>query len=307
MTSILLSIFDAIAQGSLWGIMAIGIFITFRVLDQADMTVDGSFAFGGAISAVFITRFGVNPFVALLISFLGGMLAGLVTGVLHTKLKIPAILAGILTMLALYSVNIRIMASPNISLGNDKTVVTIIQNIIDTKRNVIYLILGVAFGAALIALLYWFFGTEIGSVIRATGDNENMVRAQGFDTDYAKIISFMFANAIVAVSGGLVAQTQSYADVNMGIGAIAIGLASIIIGELFVSDGSSFFKRLAFVIVGSVLYRIVISVVLQLGLKTDDLKLLTSITIILALTLLQLKREYSARTKKGVVKNFNAN
>lgn len=299
--------FDAVAQGSLWGIMAIGVFITFRILDQADMTVDGSFAFGGAISAVVISKFNINPFVALLVSFLGGMLAGFVTGLMHTKLKVPTILAGILTMLALYSINIRIMGSPNISLGNNTTVVTIIQNIINAKRNTIYLILGVIFGIALIAFLYWFFGTEVGSVIRATGNNENMVRAQGFNTDHAKIISFMFANAIVALSGGLVAQTQSYADVNMGIGALAIGLASIIIGELFVSSESSFLKRLSFVIIGSVAYRLVISVVLQLGLKTDDLKLLTSITIVIALVIMNFQKQVGSKSKKGVGKNFKAN
>lgn len=306
MKSILLSMFDAVAQGSLWGIMAVGIFITFRILDEADMTVDGSFAFGSAISAVVITKFAMNPFLALFISFIGGMLAGLITGILHTKLKIPTILAGILTMLALYSINIRIMGRPNTSMGNSETVVTVIQNIINTNQNVIYLILGIIFGGAIIGILYWFFGTEIGSIIRATGNNENMVRAQGFDTDYAKIISFMFANGIVALSGGLVAQTQSYADVNIGIGALAVGLASIIIGELFVKSDSSFFTRLSFVIIGSVIYRLVISIVLQLGLKTDDLKLLTSITIILAIVGMRFKEKLSFNNKKGVSKNFKA-
>ena len=305
MTSILLAMQGAVSQGILWSVMALGVFITFKVLDCADMTVDGSFALGGAVSAVMILK-GVDPFLSLFIAVAAGMIAGTVTAVLNTKLQIPILLAGILTQLALYSVNIRVMGQPNTPLNGVSTIVTILRDITSMQKSIITLILGIVIAAALVFILYWFFGTELGSAIRATGNNEYMVRALGVNTDMMKIIGLFLGNGLVALSGAMVGQSQGYADVQMGQGAIVIGLASIIIGEVIFDFLVSAFKfklsfahKLLSVIIGSILYRLIIAIVLQLGMKSTDLKLLTATIVAAALALPVLKSKLpSSKNKK---------
>ena len=278
-------------QGILWSIMTLGVYITFKILNFADMTVDGSFATGGAVTAVLVAH-GVNPFLALLMAAAVGMICGFITGILHTKLDIPAILAGILTMIALYSVNIRIMGQPNIPLLGVSTIITQVSSLLPfISTNIITMIIGVIFAVAVIALLYWFFGTEIGSAIRATGNNEYMVRALGVNTDKTKILGLLLSNGLIALSGAMVAQSQGYADVQMGQGTIMIGLASIIIGEVLLGSRFSFAYKLFSVVVGSILYRVIIALVLWFGLKSTDLKLFTSIVVIIALAVPVIKRK----------------
>src|SRR5574344_2169550 len=229
--SILLAMQGAVSQGVLWGIMTLGVYLTFRILNIADMTCDGSFALGGSTCAVLIVH-GCDPLLALVVSFLVGMIAGLATGLLHTKLHIHEILAGILSMIALYSINIRIMGKANTPLLGASTVMSWLHNALHFSPNNASLLTGTVFSVIIVLLMYWFFGTEIGSAIRATGNNEHMVRALGVDTDNMKILGLMISNGLVALSGALVAQSQGYADVGMGTGTIVIGLASIIIGEV---------------------------------------------------------------------------
>ncbi|MEG0018535.1 MAG: ABC transporter permease, partial [Hydrogenoanaerobacterium sp.] len=258
----------AASQGVLWGIMTLGVYITYKVLDYADLTVDGSFATGGAVTAVLIIN-GMNPTLSLFFVLVAGFGAGLITGVLHTKLQIPAILSGILSQLALYSINIMIMSKANTPLLGVETVVTQAKKIVPMlSDNTITLMLGTVAAAVIIAVLYWLFGTELGCCVRATGNNEYMVRALGGNTDAMKILGLMLSNALVALSGALVAQTQGYADVGMGIGAIVIGLASVIIGEVLMGKRFSFAYKLVSVVIGSVVYRVIIAVVLQLGMKS---------------------------------------
>ena len=269
--AILFAIEGAVSQGVLWGIMTLGVYLTFRILDIADLTVDGSFATGGAISAVLLVA-GWNPYLTLLISFFVGMITGLVTGFMNTKLKIHVLLASILTQIALYSVNIRIMGKANIPLLGVETCMSKLTKILpDCTVTTTSLIIGVVFAAIVIAIMYWFFGTELGSAIRATGNNEKMVRALGVNTDTMKILGLALSNGLVALSGALVAQSQGYADVQMGVGTIVIGLASIIIGEVI------FGKRFG-------MWWTLIAVVLQLGLKSTDLKLLTALIVAISLS-----------------------
>ena len=286
--AILLAIQGATAQGVLWGIMTLGVLLTFRILNIADMTVDGSFAAGGAVTAILITH-GMSPLVSLFFVFVVGMITGLVTGLLHTKLNIPVILAGILSMIALYSVNIRIMGKANTSLIGMTTIMNYLQEKFALSPNVSSLAVGLVFCLLIVLIFYWFFGTELGSAIRATGNNENMVRALGVDTDTMKILGLMIANGMVALSGALVAQSQGYADVGMGTGTIVIGLASIIIGEVVRGRKTSFISYLVCVILGSVVYRIIIAIVLQLGLKSTDLKLFTAVIVAASLSVPVLK------------------
>lgn len=281
---ILLAMQGATAQGVLWGVMTLGLYITYKVLDFADLTVDGSFALGGAVSATLIVS-GYSPLLSLLIAFIAGGIAGGFTGLFHTKLKIPGILASILTMIALYSINIRVMGKANISLLGEPTVMVQLSNLLKTDTTLTSLITGIIFSILIIITMYWFFGTEIGCAIRATGNNERMVRAQGVNTDNMKIIGLVFSNGLVALSGALVAQSQGYADVGMGTGTIVIGLASIIIGEVIFGKRFSFWYILMSVVFGSIIYRIIIAVVLQLGLKSTDLKLLTAIIVAFALSI----------------------
>ena len=281
---IFLAIQGAASQGIIWGIMTLGVYITFKVLDFPDLTVDGSFALGGAVSAILISN-GMNPFITLIFSFLAGSLAGLATGILNTKLQIPGILAGILSMIALYSINIRVMGGrPNIPLLGMATSLTIIQNILSLSKVLSDLLVGFVFSFFIVLIMYWFFGTEMGCAIRATGNNEKMIRALGVDTNITKTIGLMISNALVSLSGALVTQSQGYADVGMGNGTIVVGLASVIIGEVIFGNRFNFLYKLSSIVMGSIIYRIIIAIVLQLGLKATDLKLLTAIIVAIALS-----------------------
>lgn len=294
LSSFLLAIQGAMSEGLLWGIMALGVFITFRILDFPDMTVDGSFALGGSVSAVLISN-GWNPFLTIVAATLAGMAAGSITGLLHTKLKIPGILSGILLMLALYSINLRVMSGPNLTLLNADTVITILMRYIPLQQQWVVMILGLVFIVVVIAVLYWFFGTELGCSLRATGDNEFMVRALGEDTDKMKILGLVIANGLVALSGSLVGQSNGYADVSMGIGAIVMGLASIVIGEVVMGHRFNFAYKLLAIVIGSVLYRVIIAVVLQLGLEAGDLKLITAIIVAIALSVPVINKKIRGR------------
>lgn len=276
----------AVTQGMLWGIMAIGVYITYRILDVADLTVDGTLATGGAV-CVILMRGGCNPWLALMCAFLAGMLAGLATGLLHTRCGIPAILSGILTQLALYSVNLRIMGGKsNQPISVDKYSLLVSQRYVQeiSLRNP--LIPVVIMLLVLIAVLYWFFGTEYGSALRATGANPRMASAQGIDTRVAVTVGLMLSNGLVALSGALIAQYQGAVDVNMGRGAIVIGLAAVIIGQVLLGKiVHNFALKLATVVVGAVVYYMVLQLVLQMGLNTNDLKLLTALIVALFLSI----------------------
>ena len=289
----------AISQGMIWGLMAIGVYITYRILDVSDLTVDGSIATGGAVAAMMIIN-GFSVWTALLAAFVVGMLCGFVTGMLHTSFGIPAILSGILTQLALYSVNLRILGNKaNVALSVNK------YKLLVSSRNARVLALNnpililAVFTVCFIALLYWFFGTELGCSLRATGSNRNMSRAQGINTDTNIVLSLMLANGIVALAGGLLAQFQGFADVSMGRGAIVIGLAAVIIGEVvfgkvFLNFG---FKLLA-VSIGAIMYYIVIQIVLWLGLNTNDLKLLTALVVAVFLATPHWRAKLMAKKKQ---------
>ena len=268
------------AQGLIWGLMAIGVYITFRILDVADLTVDGSLATGGAV-AVMLIRAGLNAWAALLCAFLAGMLAGFVTGLFHTKCGIPAILAGILTQLSLYSINLRIMGGKsNQTVSVDKYDLLASQRYVRELGLNNPLPLTLLILAVVIGLLYWFFGTEKGCSIRATGANPSMARAQGINTNANIVLGLALSNGLVAFSGGLLAQYQGSADVNMGRGAIVIGLAAVIIGEvLFGKLFRNFALRMLSVGIGAIIYYIVLQVVLQLGLNTNDLKLISALIV----------------------------
>lgn len=272
-----------VAQGLLWAVMALGVYVTFRVLDIADLTVEGSFPLGAAVAASMMTE-GYGPVPSFAAAAVFGMLAGVATGLLHTKMKIPALLAGILTMIALYSVNLRVMGKANLSLLGTDTTFTIVRSLLGLNTAQTTLIVGLAVTAAICVLLYWFFGTEIGAAIRATGFNQQMIRAQGVNTDVTIILGLLLSNALVAVSGALVAQSNGFADVGMGTGTIVIGLASVIIGEVLFGT-RSFRNCLISVVLGSVVYRIVIALVLHMGMPPNDLKLFTSILVAFALAM----------------------
>ncbi len=265
----------AVAQGIIWGIMAIGVYLTFRILDVADLTVDGSMATGGATMVVCMMN-GMNAGAAMLIAFAAGCAAGLVTGVFHTKFGIPAILSGILTQLILYSVNLRIMSqSANLPLSVDK------YHLLLSLRNLpMAILVGGIFAVVLIALLYWFFGTEMGHSLRATGCNQRMAKANGINTDTNKIIGLVLSNGIVALSGALLSQYQGFADINMGRGAIVIGLAAVIIGEVLLGKiFKNFALKLIASVFGGIIYYIVITLVLRAGLNANDLKMFSALVV----------------------------
>ena len=296
--ALITNLYSALAQGTLWGIMALGVYITFRILDIADLSCDGTFALGGCISAILITR-GVNPFVTLLFALVGGMLAGLVTGWLHTKLMIPAILAGILTMIALWSVNIRVMGGPNVSLLGEDTAFTKVMDLLGVDQTLATLVVGVIIGAIVIAALYWFFGTELGCSIRATGCNPIMSRAQCINTNMNKVLGLMISNGLVGLSSALLTQYQGFADVNMGRGSIVIGLAAVIIGEaIFGRIFRNFALRLLAVIFGSILYYLVLQIVIWMGIDTDLLKMLSAIVVALFLAFPYWKGKYFNKPAK---------
>ena len=293
MASFLNALPGAVSQGLIWGIMAIGVYITYRVLDIADLTVDGTMCTGGAVCVVLMMN-GCNVYVALLCAFIAGMLAGLVTGVFHTVMGIPAILAGILTQLALYSINLRILGSANQGISARKY-----DLLLSLLRIPQAILVGAIFTALLIALMYWFFGTELGCSLRATGSNVHMARAQGINTDRATVLGLMLSNGIVALASALYAQYQGFADINMGRGAIVIGLAAVIIGKvIFGKIFRNFALKLLAVSLGAVLYYVVIQVVLWLGLNTDDLKLLTALVVALFLSIPHLKGRLSSHRRR---------
>lgn len=276
--TLLASFPSGIAQGLLWGIMALGLYITFRMLNTADMTVDGTFTTGGAVTVMLIIN-GWNPWLAILIAFIAGLLAGTVTGILHTKLGIPAILSGILTQFALWSVNLAIMGfSANKAISVNTFALAISSRFVG---NAIFT--GLVCAVLIIAILYWYFGTEHGSAMRATGNNPEMAKAQGININRMKVIGLALSNGLVALSGGLMAQYQGFADINMGRGAIVIGLAAIIIGEvvadLLAKKHTNFALRLFFVVIGGILYYLVIQIVLWLRLNSNLLKLFTAIVV----------------------------
>ena len=284
----------AVAQGLIWGIMAIGVYITYKVLDVADLSVDGTMCTGGALCIVLMTQHGTNLWVALLAAFLAGLFAGAVTGVLHTFFGIPAILAGILTQLSLYSVNLRIMSGrANVAINPDNY--DLLVSLRDVKAAALDnpILVCAVITVVLIALLYWFFGTELGSSIRATGANPSMSRAQGIDVNRNKVIGLMISNGIVAVSSALYAQYQGFADINMGRGAIVIGLAAVIIGDVIFSRiFTNFALKLFGVSIGAIVYYIVIQIVLTLGLDSNDLKLFSAIVVAIFLAAPYWKGKY---------------
>lgn len=307
LNSLLNAMPGSIAQGLIWGIMAFGVFITFRLLDFADLTVDGSMVTGGA-TAVMLIKAGVSPWIALLAAFGAGMAAGFVTGILHTAFGIPGILASILTQLSLYSINYNILgkaANQAISVNNYKLLASL-RYVNSSGSDRIIFFAGLTAGILiLIAVMYWFFGTEIGQAIRATGCNESMARAQGINTNFIKVLALMISNGLVGMSGALYAQCQGAADVNMGRGAIVIGLAAVIIGEVLFGKLCEkrklmFAWTLLSVAFGAVLYYIVYAVVIWLRMPSENMKLFSAAIVALFLSIPYLKGKYG---KKGVKKN----
>ena len=301
---------SAVSQGLIWGIMAIGVYITYRILDIADLTVDGSFCTGGVTFVVLFSG-GMNIWLALLIAFLVGSLTGLVTGLLHTLCGIPAILAGILTQLGLWSINLAIMsmkANVSINVINKESLnrllvsLRFVQDVAKGERPIWQhpiFVVGL-FTIAIIAALYWFFGTELGSSLRATGSNPNMARAQGINTDFNKVLALMLSNGLVAISGALLAQYQSYGDINMGRGAIVIGLAAVIIGEVVFSRiFRNFALKLLSVSIGSIIYYVVIQAVLSFTeINSNYLKLISAVIVALFLSFPYWKSKYFAKPVK---------
>ncbi len=290
----------AAAQGLIWGIMAIGVYITFRILDIADLTVDGTLCTGGAVCIMMMLS-GHNVWMSMLAATGAGLLAGLATGIFHTFMGIPAILAGILTQLSLYSVNLKIMGKANQAINVDKynllvslrrvKGVTLTQNTLFIVTIMILL---------LIAVLYWFFGTELGCSLRATGCNPSMSRAQGINTDFNKVLGLMLSNGLVALSGALLTQYQGFADINMGRGSIVIGLAAVIIGEaIFSRIFRNFALKLLSVVFGSILYYLVLQVVIWMGIDTDLLKMLSALVVALFLAFPYWKGRYFTKAKQG--------
>lgn len=283
----------SVSQGLIWGIMAIGVYVTYRILDVADLTVDGSFATGGAVAVMLILN-GCNLWLAMILAFIAGLLAGAVTGLLHTLMGIPPILAGILTQLSLYSINLKIMGKANQSINVNQTDLLVsLRWVKEVAFHNPLITVGIVL-VILIALLYWFFGTEMGCAIRATGINLNMSRAQGINTNFNKVLGIMLSNGLVAFSGAFLAQYQGFADVKMGQGAIVIGLAAVIIGEaLFGKIFKNFALRLLSVAFGSIIYYIVIQAVITMGLDANLLKLLSAAIVAVFLAVPHWKRQYA--------------
>ena len=293
------ALLGAVSQGILWGIMVLGVYITYKLLDIADLTVDGSFALGGSVCAVLVVA-GVDPVIAIIAAMVAGVLAGAVTGFLHTVFEIPAILAGILTQIALWSVNLRIMGKSNTPLLQSDTIVSRMTEMTGLSTNAASIVVGLIAAVLIIAALYWFFGTEIGSALRATGNNEDMIRALGVSTAKTKMIALMLSNALVGLSGGLICQSQKYADIGMGTGAIVIGLAAIVIGEVLgrLTPGklTGFKSRLVSAVAGSVVYFLIRAIVLQLGMDANDMKLLSAVIVALALCIPVVWEKFKLRT-----------
>ncbi|MGN1419382.1 MAG: ABC transporter permease [Acutalibacteraceae bacterium] len=299
MAAFLSSLPGAVAQGLIWGIMAIGVYITFKILDLADLTVDGTLATGGAVF-VMLTTSGVNVYISLIVAFLAGCVAGFLTGIFHTAFGIPAILAGILTQFSLYSINLRIMGNnSNVAINFRK------YNLLVTLSNINKsLIVGAVFVILIVLILYWFFGTQFGSAIRATGCNEAMARANGINTNRNKVFGLVLSNGIVALAGALEAQYSGSADINRGRGAIVIGLAAVIIGEvLFGKVFKNFALSLIGVALGGVIYYIVQTIVIQVGLNPNDLKLFSALFVAIFLGLPYWKSRMKPSSKKTAKKS----
>lgn len=293
------ALLGAVSQGILWGIMVLGVYITYKLLDIADLTVDGSFALGGSVCAVLVVA-GVDPVIAIIAAMVAGVLAGAVTGFLHTVFEIPAILAGILTQIALWSVNLRIMGKSNTPLLQSDTIFSRMTEMTGLSTNAASIVVGLIAAVLIISALYWFFGTEIGSALRATGNNEDMIRALGVSTAKTKMIALMLSNALVGLSGGLICQSQKYADIGMGTGAIVIGLAAIVIGEVLgrLTPGklTGFKSRLVSAVAGSAVYFLIRAIVLQLGMDANDMKLLSAVIVALALCIPVVWEKFKLRT-----------
>lgn len=292
-------VLSATSQGLLWSLLAIGVYLTFRILDIADLTAEGSFPLGGGIAAVLITN-GMQPILATLLAFGGGALAGLITGLLNTKLKIPALLAGIITMTGLYSITSRVMGAPNIPLLGEDTIFTSAQHLGLTKNTAVILI-GIIIAAVAILLLVLFFKTEIGLAIRATGDNPAMSEANGVRTENMKLLGYMISNGCIALSGALLAQNNGFADLNAGVGTIVIGLASIIIAEVLLRH-KPIGVRLITIVIGAILYRLILGLVFEMNVEPSDSKLASAIVLVLCLSLPQVRNKFTLnlnfKTKK---------
>ena len=277
-------ILSTVGQGLQWSVLALGVFLTFRILDIADLSVEGSFPLGAAVAATAITA-GLGLPAAFVLALVAGSLAGGVTGLLTTKLRIPALLAGILTMIGLYSVNLHVMGKSNVGLLQNETVFTILENSLGLSVAMSGLVVGLVFAVAIAVVIYWFFGTELGTAVRATGFNPQMARAQGINTNTMVVLGLVISNGLVALSGATVAQANGFADVGMGVGTIVIGLASVIIGEVLFSPKT--FKTS----LGSIIYRLVIAFVLEMGMPPNDLKLFTAVLVAIALALPLIKEK----------------
>ena len=300
----IMSLFTALpgaaAQGLIWGIMAIGVYITFRILDIADLTVDGTLCTGGAVCIMMMLS-GHNVWISMLAATGAGLLAGFATGIFHTFMGIPAILAGILTQLSLYSVNLKIMGIANQAINVDKfNLLVSLRRVkgVSLTQNTLFIVAIMI--VILIAILYWFFGTELGCSLRATGCNPSMSRAQGINTDRNKVLALMLSNGLVALSGALLTQYQGFADINMGRGSIVIGLAAVIIGEaIFSRIFRNFALKLLSVVFGSILYYLVLQVVIWMGIDTDLLKMLSALVVALFLAFPYWKGKYFTKAKQG--------
>ena len=298
--SLITALPGAAAQGLIWGIMAIGVYITFRILDIADLTVDGTLCTGGAVCIMMMLS-GHNVWVSMLVATGAGLLAGLATGIFHTFMGIPAILAGILTQLSLYSVNLKIMGKANQAINVDKFNLLVslrrVKGVALTQNTLFIVAIMIII---LIAVLYWFFGTELGCSLRATGCNPSMSRAQGINTDRNKVLGLMLSNGLVALSGTLLTQYQGFADINMGRGSIVIGLAAVIIGEaIFSRIFRNFALKLLSVVFGSILYYLVLQIVIWMGIDTDLLKMLSALVVAFFLAFPYWKGKYFTKAKQG--------
>ena len=298
-------ILSTVGQGLQWSVLALGVFLTFRILDIADLSVEGSFPLGAAVAATAITA-GLGLPAAFVLALVAGSLAGGVTGLLTTKLRIPALLAGILTMIGLYSVNLHVMGKSNVGLLQNETVFTILENSLGLSVAMSGLVVGLVFAVAIAVVIYWFFGTELGTAVRATGFNPQMARAQGINTNTMVVLGLVISNGLVALSGATVAQANGFADVGMGVGTIVIGLASVIIGEVlcdaFFRKGCNFSVRLSFVILGGIVYYLVMVLILWIKLDPNDLKLFTAVIVAAFLAVPYLKGQAKSsfhRLKKG--------
>ena len=295
MTALLGPLQSGLAQGVLWGLMVLGVYITYKLLDIPDLTADGSFTLGACVATVSILA-GVNPVLATILGMCAGFLAGAVTGILHTVFEIPAILAGILTQIGLWSVNLRVMSGKaNNPLLKADTTISFFADKLGLSQSQASLLAGVLLVAAVIFILYWFFGTEIGSALRATGDNADMIRALGVNTGRMKLLALALSNALIGLSGAMVAQMQKYADINMGRGAIVTGLAAIVIGEVLLGRVRNFGLKLFSAVVGAIVYFIIQALVLRLGMDANDMKLLSSLMVAAALAVPVAMRRYGIR------------